>query len=202
MHPCTVFPGRRALLLSMLLAVMTIGMPNVAAADEGATAEEIEYFSLRAARIRMHEDVYVLDAISHLQLSPRVAEALEGGVNLHIAFEIEIHRQRDWWLDATVAEMIQQYRIEYHELTRQYVVTNINTGQQRGYHSRQAAMNAIGRLLAFPLVDRVLIDDPERHYGRVRVRLQREALPLPLRPAALFYSDWNLRSQWATWSFE
>ena len=159
-------------------------------------------FELPSAAVREVDGVYLLDAVADLELSAPVRSALENGVDLHITWEVEIERQRNWWLNADVAAVVQRNRLSYHELSLQYVVTNLNTGERRSFTRLARALRHVGTLIGFPVVDSVLIDDPTRHRGHVRVRLEHESLPLPLRPTALFGDGWDLESEWQSWRFE
>ena len=62
------------------------------------------------------------------------------------------------------------------------------------------ALDAIGRLHDFPLIDRALLKPPGNYYGRLRASLDIEALPPPLRPVAYLSTDWRLGSTWYAWS--
>lgn len=190
--------GRSGALLAVLLLLLPAAPGNVLAEDEAESAP----FVLPTASVREVEGVYRLDAVARLQLTPPVRAALDNGVDLAIAWEIEIDRHNEWWLDSDVAYIVQRYRLSFHELSLQYVVTNLNTGQQRSYTGLRTALDRIGTLLGFPLVDRVLLDDDGRYNGHVRVRLMHEELPLPLRAVALFSGAWELESEWYQWSFE
>lgn len=185
-------PGSRywAAVLGLLMAVGGIG------------AAQAEPFELRSATVREVDGVYLLDAVARLRLTPAVRQALYSGVELSVVWRVEIVRERYWWLNADVAEISQRYRIEYHALSRQYLVTNVNTGERRSFVELSVAMNHIGRLFDFPLIDRMLIAGPARYSGRAQVRLDHGALPWPMRPTVLFSSAWDLQSEWRAWSFE
>jgi len=183
-------------LFAALAAVALLGGGGPAAAAADAD------FELPTVKVREVDGVYLLDAVARLRLTPDVRKALENGVALTIRWDVEIDRDRGWWLDADIAELAQRYRLEYHELSLQYLVTNLNTGERRSFTRLSVALNQIGTLIAFPLVDEVLIKNPARHTGYARVRLDVSALPLPLRPIAWFSSAWDLSSEWRKWSFE
>lgn len=186
------------------------GMPRLVLADavpfsvppRPAADVERGAFALRSASVRAVDGVYLLDAVAHLRLTAAVRRALDSGVNLTVTWRVEIERGRAWWLDADVAGLVQRYRLEYHELTLQYVVTNLNTGERRSFVDLDVALDHVGTLIGFPLIDRMLIGEPDRHTGHVRVYLDHSELPLPLRPIALFSSDWDLASEWHAWPFD
>lgn len=212
MHVCSALPdppaaanrpestGRRCRCRGLLRVLLLLAaVPVSAIAENDAAAPP---FVLANASVREAGDVYRLDMVARLRLTPPVREALDNGVDLIIAWEIEIDRHNDWWLDSSMAHVVQRYRLSFHELSLQYVVVNLNTGQQRSYINLQTALDRIGTLIGFPLIDRVMLDDEAHYNGRVRVRLLHEELPLPLRAIALFSGAWDLGSGWYQWSFE
>jgi len=190
-------PGHVLALLVCLLATWS-AQGQAQAVGPGETGR----FALHKVEVRRVDNVYWMDAIGSLDLSPRVRDALYGGVRLTIALEVEIQRARSWWFDSDVAEVSQRHTLELHELSGQYVVTNLSTGERQSFYRLRSALDAIGRAIGVPIIDAVLIDDPAAHYGRARLRLQREALPWALRPAALIHSGWDLESSWVEWSFD
>lgn len=183
------------------LAVALVAVCALYGGRAAAQADEPR-FTLPSASARLVDGVYLLDAIARLDLTATVRDALDSGVALTIRWDIEVTRRRDWWLDADVARIVQRYRLEYHELSLQYVVTNLNTGQRRAYTRLAVALDRIGNLIGFPLVDRMLVEPPQLYTGHVRVLLEHGTLPLPLRPMALFSPAWHLGTQWRALSFE
>ncbi|MDX1609910.1 MAG: DUF4390 domain-containing protein [Halofilum sp. (in: g-proteobacteria)] len=183
----------------VLLALLLPALPAAGTADDDTPASA---FELQRASVRVVDDVYRLDAAARLRLPPAVREALDNGVDLGIAWEIQIDRRNAWWPDTDVAFLTQRYRLSLHELSLQYVVTNRNTGQRRSYTRLQSALDHIGTLVRFPLVDRMLIESGGDYAGYVRVRLLHDELPLPLRAAALFAEAWDLETEWYRWTFD
>ena len=167
---------------------------------EGVSAAEPG--TLSGVNVRLVDEVWRLDAAADIRLTPPVHRALDNGVALTFVWQIEIQRARRWWLDAEVAKLSQRYTLAYHALSRQYVVTNRNTGKRRSFTRLASALDAIGTLVGYPVIDQVVLDDPARCTGYTRVLLEHRSLPLPLRPEALWSSAWELESAWRSWSFE
>jgi len=166
------------------------------------TLDDRGRFDMRGVELREADPVYRIDAIAQLRLSASARDALQSGVALTIALEVEVLRERSWWFDQEVATVSRRMRLERHELSDQYVLTNLNTDERRSFYRISAALDAIGRGLDFPVIDRVLIDDPASHYGRARMRLERESLPWALRPLAMISGEWKLQTDWLEWSFD
>lgn len=156
-------------------------------------------FEVIRAGTWLHQGVYRLDAEFDLRLGRAPREALVSGVPLYINIDMYVTRERNWWWDETVATLAQRYRLEYHALSRRFLVVNLNTGVRSSYRTVEQALDEVGRLSDFPLLDRVLVGEDWRYLGSVRVRLDLGKLPLPLVPGAYLSGDWRLASEEYQW---
>jgi len=145
------------------------------------------------------DDVLYLNAAVDIKPGKAMLGALQEGVPLTFAYHISILRRRDYWLDDTVARLEQRYRLEYHALTQQYFLVNLNSGSQFSFPSLEAAISVLGTIVRLPLLDVNLLRDREQYVGQIQVRIDDEALPVPLRLLSYFSSDWRLKSEWYTW---
>ena len=57
----------------------------------------------------------------------------------------------------------------------------------------------LGELREVPLVDVAVLDKDASYRYRMKVELDIESLPLPMRPMAWFSPVWNLSSGWKEW---
>lgn len=145
---------------------------------------------------------YVLDADLDFRFSNSARDALESGVPLTVEIQIQVLRPRGWVWDEVLVDLQRRYRLEYHALARQYLVTDLNSGELSTFPGYQSAVNALGRLRQLRVLVRDTPLDPSRGvYGRLRARLDIEALPAPLRPVAYLSPDWRLTSEWSQWVF-
>ena len=179
-------PGQRRffLLLGLLLAL------PLHAAD----------FFITGIHTRLQENVYLLDANVDYRFSEEALVALDNGVPLTLQLTIEIQRKRKWWLDAEVANLQQRYRLQFHPLSHQYLLQNLNSGAFYAFQSLSSALDAMGALRDFPLLDVQLIEKEERYEVLLHAELDIESLPSPLRPLAYITPAWRLNSDWYTWS--
>lgn len=159
-------------------------------------------FAVRAVDAYVSDGVYHLDARIDYSLTPEVLEALENGVPLNMHVRIEVYRERRWWWDEDIATLDQRYRVQYHALTERYLVENLNSGAPETYSSLTTALDALGRIRNLPVLDRNLLAADEAYRARMRVELDIEALPAPLRPLAYLSSHWRLGSEWYDWSLK
>ncbi|HCK82670.1 MAG TPA: DUF4390 domain-containing protein [Candidatus Competibacter sp.] len=181
-------PGRVAGLLSALLW----GLLTLASAWAAG-------FEVLAASTKLDGGVYRLDARIEYHFSNAALEALQNGVPLTIELEMQVRRRRAWVWDETVYSLGQRFKLEYHALSRQYLVSNLNSKERRGFTSRSAALQFMGQINGFPMLDRGLLARNERYEGALRAWLDIESLPAPMRVFAYLSDSWRLTSEWYTW---
>ena len=177
--------------LASFLALLTLLAITLANADS---------FKVLRVETRLLDGVFILDADVNYELSTAALDALKNSVPLTLVLHVQVRQQRDWLWDETVADLQQRFRVEYHALARQYVVTNLNNGVLNSFPTQYAALSYIGRVRDFPLLDRSLLKTNIHYYGRLRAEIDVESLPAPLRPVAYLSSGWYLNSEWYPWS--
>mgnify|MGYP000952838281 CR=1 FL=1 len=165
----------------------------------GAAEVHAAGFEVLAASTKLEGGVYRLDAKIEYHFSNPALEAMQNGVPLTVELEMEVRRRRAWVWDETVYALTQRFRLEYHSLSRQYLVSNLNSGERRGFPSRAAALGFMGQINDFPFLDKGLLAPSERYEGALRAWLDIESLPAPLRLFAYLSDDWRLASEWYTW---
>ncbi len=173
----------------LLLAWGLLSIPAQAAGFEVITASS-----------RLEGGVYRLNARLEYHFSKPALEALENGVPLTIELEMEVRRRRSWLWAETIYSLTQRFKMEYHALSRQYLVNNLNSGERRSFPSRNAALDFMGQINGFPLLDQGLLTSNEKYEGALRAALDIESLPAPLRLFTYLSDDWRLTSEWYTWS--
>lgn len=160
-------------------------------------------FAVREAKTHLSDHVYLLDAQIDFELSEQAREALNNGIPITIRIDIKVQRKRGWWLpDADVAALEQRYRIHYHALSEQFLVLNLNSSALYAHSTLGSALEALGTIRDFPLLDDKLISKGEQYEVELKARLDIEALPSPLRPLAYINPAWRLSSDWYVWSLE
>ena len=159
-------------------------------------------FTIRSVETSLVEKVYNVSAQIDYQFSDVAIEALQNGVPLLVLIDIKVDRERSWWLDKNIAQLQQGYLLLYHALTEKYIVNNLNSGAQENYDSLNAALSALGRLEALPILDANLVNKNNRIIVRLHTYLDLEALPAPMRPLAYISSQWRLESDWYEWPLQ
>jgi hypothetical protein len=118
-----------------------------------------------------------------------------------IVFELVIRvvRRRRWIPNESVASLLQQYRLKYHALTELYLVTNLNSGERSSHPTMRSALREMGRIRNLPVIDASLLQSGQDYQVELRVELDIESLPAPLRLLAYLSLDWWSSSEWHQW---
>ena len=175
-----------------LLALLALSVSGGFARAEG--------FDVRSAETRLVNGVYLLDADLALGFSTEAIEALDSGVPLTVIVELKVVEVRPYVWDKSVAKLESRSQLSVHALSNQYIVENLNSGASRAFRTLPGALDALGMLESFPMLDEYLLEPDEQYNLKLRARLDIEALPAPLRPVAYLSSLWRRESEWSTWS--
>lgn len=155
-------------------------------------------FVIHSAELVLSDKVYQLNARMEFDFSKDVLVAIENGVPMVIETEVEFLKPRNYFWDEELASLEQRYQLQFHALTEQYIVRNLNSGAQYNFFSLTAALQKIGNIDHLPLIDEKLLADKDRkhYYARIRTHLGFDNLPVPLKLNALVSRSWWLGSEW------
>lgn len=181
---------RAAGLLLVLLLAMTRAL-----ADSGFVVSS-------KAKEGLDQDLYLLDLQIDYGFSDVALEALDNGVPLTLVVKVQVRRKGAWIWEENLVDMQRVYLIRYQPLSEIYQVASLPDGGRRSFVTRSAAISALGEISGLPLVRRSQLDPEKSYLVRVKVELDIEALPLPLRPRAYLSPSWNLSSGWSQWPLE
>jgi hypothetical protein len=153
------------------------------------------------ARIETHldEGIYMLDGQIDYTFSDTTLEALDNGVPLTLELHLQVRREDAWIWEENLLDRRQRYLIRYLPLTELYQVVRLPAGEKRSFVTRAAAISALGEIEGISLLPKLRLEADEKYRLGVKVSLDIEALPLPLRPVAYLRPSWNLSSGWTQW---
>ncbi len=161
-----------------------------------------EGYEVRSVAGRVVNGIYVVDSSIHIGLSEDMRNALNNGVALAFLVEVEIHAPRRYLWDALIVRSTQRLTLEYHALTGGYVVNNESTHTRRSFPSLDEALTGLGELRGMAVSEERFLPAKTSCSGRLRISLDVESLPPPLRPIAYLSPEWHLRSAWRRWTVE
>lgn len=155
---------------------------------------------IRSAHAVLDDDVYELDTQLDMQLPQGALKAIDGGLTLHLTYEIEVNRVRRWLPNAGVATIEQQFELAYHALSQRYLVRNLNTGEQQDFGSVEAALARITDVRGLPVLDASLLPPGPEYEGRVRAVLDMASAEDAFGWLLFWTDDWSAESDWYTWT--
>jgi len=180
--------------LRLLALFMLLALPPFS-----AQAEEFSISGLQAHKV---DDAYLMDATIEYRFTEQALEALENGVPLTLEVHIQLRREGAWLWESDLLDVRLRYQILYQALHGLYRVTDLMSGSQQHFATRQAALTALGSIRNVRLIEAGRLTPGERYRLSLRSSLDIEALPLPLRPMAYLSPAWNLSSEWSLWHLE
>lgn len=164
------------------------------AGDYGITIEHVQ--------LRKINHSYAVDADIAYRLTPKVLKALQNGIPLAWTLRVQVYRLRSYLWDECVVDIEQLYRLRYQALLNVYQVRDESRGDAINFSTLPAALESMGAIRELPLPELQALAKDASYTARIRMQLDREALPLPLRPVAYISSDWYLSSGWYSWSVQ
>lgn len=164
------------------------------------TAHAADKNLVERAAIRYTANGPVLDARIAVELTPALADALSRGITQPFVAELQIERQRSWWLDETLLDTRRRVRLGYNLLLRSWLIDTDT--RSRSFASLPEALAALGTIDGWPLPERVEFKPGQRYEARLRLRIDTEALPKPLIIGAFTSDKWELATPWFGWTFD
>lgn len=186
---------RRAVVTMLVLVAMGAGLAQESIEREG-------YFEVRSASTQLFTGVHILDARLQLVLSSEALNALNSGVPLTIELQMQVIRVRRFYIDAIDAELAVRFELEYRPLSQRYIVRNLNSGDQDSFATLYSALNNLGRVQGFPVIDEALLDPNKVYRVRLRALLNTQQYSAPLRLLFFWRGQWQLKSEWFEWLLE
>ena len=154
---------------------------------------------IQSAALVISDGTTALNSDIDYDFSNAALTALDNGVSLPLNVEVVVKTRRDWIWDRTEWHTLLPYQIRYLALSKSYEVINELSGSRRSFASRGTAIDALGKIRAMPVANRACPSQHQQCVLLMRVSLDRERLPLPLRPIAYTRLAWYLSSRWKQW---
>ncbi|MBI1733038.1 MAG: DUF4390 domain-containing protein [Gammaproteobacteria bacterium] len=177
----------RIVALALLLALTT------------APAEAEEAVEVLSVASNVYDGWHVLDASIRFAFDEELLDALEHGVQLDIDVLIEIKRRRKWLWDPAVSSHRLGFTLQHHPLTGAFVVTEPVARTRHEFADAREALNFLGTIRNYHLLNAGLLSPAEKYDGYLMARLNIDALPAPLQPAAYVSRKWRVESEWLKW---
>ncbi len=190
----TLYAGVCAMCTNLFVVALLAFSSALPASDAGVAGK----FHVSDAHTWHDENGWFLDAQFDILLSAGAQDALENAIPLVFELQVQLVRTHKWLWDSVVHERILVRQLEYHALSRSYLVRDNATGKQGVYNKLEDALFAAGSIDSLLLTDAAL-QSGRNYIVRLRGSNDVEALPTPVRLLAYVSSQWDMESDWYTW---
>lgn len=153
---------------------------------------------LKNGGLEAREGWYILNLDATYHFSPAAKQAIQSSIPFYWNLKIELKKER-YLQDKTVLSVTYRYRIRYHALLNSYSVKNETSNLIKKYATLAAALDSLSRLRDLQIVAVSALDKNKHYYAAIKLELDKESLPPPLRPVAYLSSEWDLSSDWTLW---
>ena len=160
-------------------------------------------FVVRGVDTQFANDVLHISSVLDMGLSAKAEEALNKGIPFDVVTDLALIEHRRFLWSRVVTDRTLRQRVQYHALSGQYLVSDDGQDVER-FPTAQAALAYVGSLndMQIPLAKKKAIDGKMRYSLKLRVHLDIESLPAPLRPLAYVTPSWHHSSGWTTWAVQ
>ena len=165
----------------------------------GLSAQANAAFVVQKASPEFRDGKLYVNADMELTLSQKVEEALSKGIPINILVELRLKRPRKILWDETIGEWSITRKLSYHALSSQYLVSTAGDPQVESFTSLSQALRGAGSLVDHEFRMNHFPGKDEKYLLELRVSLNIESLPAPLRPVAYTSLAWHLNSGWTKW---
>ncbi len=160
-------------------------------------------FDVRHASLQRQDSGYFLNALIDIRLPDYIQQAFDQGFDLPLILEVEVLRQRGWWLwDKRLFRLQQRFRLRYRSFYDAVRVLDLKTGEHRYYDDLGEALAALSVVFNYPLLKPDDLEPGARYRLRLRFGIDQAELPVPLKSSSLWQNDWNLSSDWFEWAYQ
>ena len=139
------------------------------------------------------------DAELDLKLEKAPVDALRAGIPLTLSIEIQLLNHQSPMWKQKVANWQYRYVLEYHRLFGRYVVENMTSGHMKTFATLVEALNSLSRVSSSEKLPKRM-DVYNKLVVRLRIKLETNELPAPLRLITIFFPDWQQTSGWQQWN--
>ena len=182
--------GRRHLPTLLVLTLsLALAMPALAK----------DRFRVHHPQIRLENGTYIMNLAVSFAFTREALEALDNGVPLTITTHIQVRRSDAWMWEDSQLDLQLRRAIRYRPLSKRYEVYQLPGASGREFVTHEAAIRALGEIADLRLVDQQSLDREHAYEVQLKVFLDIEELPLPLRPMAYLKPSWKLSSGWKKW---
>lgn len=214
----SAYRGASSLIVILIMSLLFVPSVGISASKQSSLeVQEVrsEYYQAGSGMVKIRDLEklqngsldklnIMLSVKSDIVMSEEQAQMLLNGIPLTFVYDIRIEEKGFWsfWNGNNYIKEI-RYLLFYHGLSKQFVVRDLETKKQHSYPTLSLALLSISTPsnIEFKITDSRGFE-MEDYKGRVKLWLDIEALPTPLRIPAYLSKNWWLNSNWFKWELK
>ncbi|WP_165493120.1 DUF4390 domain-containing protein [Hylemonella gracilis] len=177
-----------------------LSTPSALPAPSLSTSRVPQPATVGPLELRRQGDALELGTRLRFDLPEPVRDALYKGLSVIFTAEVEIYRERWWWLDARVSRAQRQWRLVYQPLTQRWRLSLGSAPSVRAggaalaqlFDSLDEALAVIQYIAQWRVADWSALEAGDTHRIEFHFHLDTDKLPRPLQIGALGDDDWEL----------
>lgn len=192
----------RAALARLLLGLCMCFCLGSLLAPGPSAAASTEITQLRVERA---DEGIFLTALVRFELSAAVQDALSKGIPLYFVVEADIYRDRWYWTDQPLENVVRTLRLAYQPLTRSWrvnIVSGLITSSSgvratlnQNYDTLEEALSAIQRVARWKIADAADLNPGADYKISLNFKLDLSQLPRPFQIGVAGQRDWVIAAQ-------
>jgi len=188
----------------VFLAVLAFGCLSFVGVRAHAGGFQAEQF-----QIEKSAEGYALSTLLNFEISPAVEDALLKGVAVFFVLEVDVFRDRWYWVDKKVAGAQRQMRLSYQPLTKRWRLgvafsaspnVSLSANDSAGppvylnqhFDNLSDTLVSIKRISGWKVADIQELEPSAKHRLEFKFKLDVTQLPRPLQLGVLGQGDWSL----------
>lgn len=188
----------RAALARLLLGLCLCGLLAPGPSAAGGT-------EITQLRVERADEGIFLTALVRFELSAAVQDALSKGIPLYFVVEADIYRDRWYWTDQQLENVVRTLRLAYQPLTRSWrvnIVSGLITSSSgvratlnQNYDTLEEALSAIQRVARWKIAEAADLNPSADYKISLNFKLDLSQLPRPFQIGVAGQREWVIAAQ-------
>lgn len=176
------------------LRLRTVILVILTAASSGVLGIDI-----KAVEVSTRSQILYAEPRIDVTFPEDMQAALNAGVGLSLDIDIEVHEPVSYWFDELVMRVRHRFTVERHALSERFLVTDDIRGERWTFKTLDEAAAFLAALPPMAIGEIASLERYPKLVARLRVRLDIESLPAPMRPAVYLSPGWWHGTDWFDW---
>ena len=155
---------------------------------------------IKTAEINSQFEAYFLNADFDLFFNDDLDEAIRKGIPVNFIIEFELKKPRKYWFDEEVTKKTKEILLSYHALSKQFILAE-SENRLIAFDNLTQAKNELKRIKNWRIFDKSQVDDTEKYWAYLQVKLDQTKLPKQLQADITSNQEWQLASKKFQWTF-